>query len=96
GNSKVSVKMPTSFKNVTTTPKFNRRKVSTVQNFLPGCRRGTTSDFGLHRQIAVDQGKFSSPSDVTNEIQYLDIGSSDYDYLVLYVVRLISNKRVTT
>ncbi|KAK5771888.1 hypothetical protein PVK06_048143 [Gossypium arboreum] len=36
-------------------PKFKRRKVSVVRDFSPGCRRGTTSDFELHRQITVDQ-----------------------------------------
>ncbi|KAH1031805.1 hypothetical protein J1N35_043979 [Gossypium stocksii] len=51
--------MPTEFEHVTTTPKFKRCKVSAVQDFPPGCKRGTTSDFGLHKQIVVDQGKYS-------------------------------------
>ncbi|KAK5842887.1 hypothetical protein PVK06_005303 [Gossypium arboreum] len=37
------------------TPKFKRRKVSAVRDFLPRYGRGTTSDFELHRQIALDQ-----------------------------------------
>ena len=36
-------------------PKFKRRKVSAIQDFPPGCGRGTMSDFELHRQIAVNQ-----------------------------------------
>ncbi|KAH1031806.1 hypothetical protein J1N35_043980 [Gossypium stocksii] len=59
GTSKVSMKMPTKFEHVTTTPKLKRRKVSAVQDFPPRCGRGTTSNFELHRQIAVDQGKYS-------------------------------------
>ncbi|KAH1097040.1 hypothetical protein J1N35_013961, partial [Gossypium stocksii] len=47
------------FEYVATIPKFKRRKVSVVQDFLPGCRRGATAEFGLHRQITVDQGKYS-------------------------------------
>ncbi|KAH1039830.1 hypothetical protein J1N35_041573, partial [Gossypium stocksii] len=46
----------TGFEHITTTPKFKRRKVSAVRDFLPGCGRGATTDFGLNRQIAVDQG----------------------------------------
>ncbi|KAH1047524.1 hypothetical protein J1N35_038308 [Gossypium stocksii] len=49
------------FEHVTTTPKFKRRKVSAVLDFSPGCGRGATIDFGLNRQIAVDQGKYSCP-----------------------------------
>ncbi|KAH1114199.1 hypothetical protein J1N35_007577 [Gossypium stocksii] len=47
------------FEHVTTIPKFKRRKVSTVRDFLPGCERGATTDLELHRQIVVDQGKYS-------------------------------------
>ncbi|KAH1129498.1 hypothetical protein J1N35_000877 [Gossypium stocksii] len=36
-------------------PKFKRHRVSTVQDFPLGCRRVTTSNFRLSRQIAVDQ-----------------------------------------
>ncbi|KAH1073588.1 hypothetical protein J1N35_025916 [Gossypium stocksii] len=72
------VNVTTGFEHVTTTPKFKRCKVSTVRDFLPGCGRGPTMDFGLNRQIAVDQGKYS-----------LIFGSGDYDYLVLYVVRCV-------
>ncbi|KAH1047557.1 hypothetical protein J1N35_038341 [Gossypium stocksii] len=49
----------TGFEHVTTTPKFKRHKVSTVRDFPPGCKRGATTNFGLNRQIAVDQGKYS-------------------------------------
>ncbi|KAH1073479.1 hypothetical protein J1N35_025807 [Gossypium stocksii] len=69
------------YEHVTTTPKFKQQKVSTVQDFLPGCKRGTVSDFGLNRQITVDQssqGKYS-----------LSLGSGDYEYLVLYVGRCV-------
>ncbi|KAH1091616.1 hypothetical protein J1N35_018873, partial [Gossypium stocksii] len=59
GSSKVSVKMPTEDESVTTTPKFKQRKVSAVWDFLPGCRRGATTDLGLNKQISVDQGKYS-------------------------------------
>ncbi|KAK5833510.1 hypothetical protein PVK06_017354 [Gossypium arboreum] len=37
-------------------PKFKRRRVSAVRDFPPGCGRVTTPNFGLSRQIAVDQG----------------------------------------
>ncbi|KAH1032458.1 hypothetical protein J1N35_044632, partial [Gossypium stocksii] len=47
------------FEHVTTIPKFKRCKVSAVRDFLPGCRRGATTDNELNRQIAVDQGKCS-------------------------------------
>ncbi|KAH1121803.1 hypothetical protein J1N35_004963 [Gossypium stocksii] len=50
------------FEHVTTTPKFKWRKVSVVRDFLLGCRTGATTDFELNWQIAVDQGKYSSPS----------------------------------
>ncbi|KAH1031849.1 hypothetical protein J1N35_044023, partial [Gossypium stocksii] len=71
GNSsgKEMANVMTGFEHVTTIPKFKRRKVSTVRDFPPGCRRGATTDFGLNRQIAIDQG------------------SSDYDYLVLNMVK---------
>ncbi|KAH1129573.1 hypothetical protein J1N35_000951 [Gossypium stocksii] len=49
----------TGFEHVTTTPKFKQRKVLVVRYFLPGCRRGATTDFGLNRQITVDQGMYS-------------------------------------
>ncbi|KAG4170475.1 hypothetical protein ERO13_A12G149450v2 [Gossypium hirsutum] len=53
-------------------PKFKRRKVLAVRDFPPGCGRGTTSDFELHRQIPVDQSSQ---------------GSGDYEYLVRQVIR---------
>ncbi|KAH1046723.1 hypothetical protein J1N35_037507, partial [Gossypium stocksii] len=58
-NGKETTKVTTGFEHVTTIPKFKRRKVSAIQDFLPGCGRGTTMDFRLNRQIAVDQGKYS-------------------------------------
>ncbi|KAL1145053.1 hypothetical protein V6Z11_A11G272500 [Gossypium hirsutum] len=53
-------------------PKFKRRKVSAVRDLPSGCERGTTSDFELHRQIAVNQSSQCS---------------GDYEYLVLQVIR---------
>ncbi|KAH1073552.1 hypothetical protein J1N35_025880 [Gossypium stocksii] len=55
-------KVMTGFEHVTTTPKFKRRKVSAVRDFPPRCGRGATADFGLNKQIAVNQGKYSCPS----------------------------------
>ncbi|KAH1107265.1 hypothetical protein J1N35_011033 [Gossypium stocksii] len=55
GSSEGSVKVPTECERIAATPKFKRRKVSTVRDFLPRCRRGTASDFKLHTRIAVDQ-----------------------------------------
>ncbi|KAH1073277.1 hypothetical protein J1N35_025605 [Gossypium stocksii] len=49
----------TGFEHITTIPKFKRCKVSAVQDFLPRCGRGATTDLRLHRQITVDQGKYS-------------------------------------
>ncbi|KAH1030889.1 hypothetical protein J1N35_043063 [Gossypium stocksii] len=48
--------MSTKYEHVITTPKFKRRKVSTVRDFPPGCGIGATADLGLNKQIAVDQG----------------------------------------
>ncbi|KAH1046832.1 hypothetical protein J1N35_037616, partial [Gossypium stocksii] len=76
----------TRFEHVAIIPKFKRRKVSVIRDFPPGCGRGAITDFRLNRQIAVDQGKYSCPPEVTNEVQYLNIGSDDRDYLVLYVI----------
>ncbi|KAH1046651.1 hypothetical protein J1N35_037435 [Gossypium stocksii] len=64
----------TEYERVTATPKFKRRKVSMVWDFSPGYKRGIASDFGLNRQIKVDQ---------SNQ------GSGDYEYLVLYVARCV-------
>ncbi|KAH1039825.1 hypothetical protein J1N35_041568 [Gossypium stocksii] len=71
-------KVTTGFEHVTTMPKFKRRKVSAVRDFLPRCRRGATTDFGLNRQIVGDQGKYSLIS-----------GSGDYECLVLQVIRCV-------
>ncbi|KAH1073203.1 hypothetical protein J1N35_025531 [Gossypium stocksii] len=49
-------KVTMGFEHVTTIPKFKRRKVSAVRDFLPGCGRGATTNHGLNRQITVDQG----------------------------------------
>ncbi|KAH1047587.1 hypothetical protein J1N35_038371 [Gossypium stocksii] len=56
----------TGYKHVTTTPKFKQRKMPAVPDFPLGCRRGSASDFRLHRQIAVDQGKYSLSFDKPN------------------------------
>ncbi|KAH1073239.1 hypothetical protein J1N35_025567 [Gossypium stocksii] len=61
GNSsgKEMVKVMTGLEHVTTIPKFKRREVSAVWDFPSRCVRGATTDFGLYKQIAVDQGKYS-------------------------------------
>ncbi|KAH1098066.1 hypothetical protein J1N35_014987 [Gossypium stocksii] len=48
-------KVSAEFERVVSAPKFKRRKVSAVRDFLPGCGRVTAPNFGLSRQIAVDQ-----------------------------------------
>ncbi|KAH1096670.1 hypothetical protein J1N35_013591 [Gossypium stocksii] len=53
---KEMAKVTTGFEHITTIPKFKRRKVSAVWDFQPGCERGATTDHGLNRQIAIDQG----------------------------------------
>ncbi|KAH1073187.1 hypothetical protein J1N35_025515, partial [Gossypium stocksii] len=58
-SSKMMAIMTTRFEHITTTPKFKRRKVSAVRNFLPGCKRGATMNLELHKQITVKQGKYS-------------------------------------
>ncbi|KAH1073154.1 hypothetical protein J1N35_025482 [Gossypium stocksii] len=50
-------KVTTGLEHATTIPKFKRHKVSVVLDFPPRCRRGATTDFGLRRQISVEQGK---------------------------------------
>ncbi|KAH1097028.1 hypothetical protein J1N35_013949 [Gossypium stocksii] len=44
---KEMAKVTTGFEHVTTMPKFKRRNVSAVRDFLPGCGRGLqqTSDY---------------------------------------------------
>ncbi|KAH1033834.1 hypothetical protein J1N35_046008 [Gossypium stocksii] len=61
GNSsgKEMAKVTTGFEHVTTILKFKRRKVLAVQKFPPRYGRGAAMDLELHRQIAVDQGKYS-------------------------------------
>ncbi|KAH1122051.1 hypothetical protein J1N35_005211, partial [Gossypium stocksii] len=58
-NGKEMATVTTGFEHVTTIPKFKQRKVSAVRDFLPGCKRGATTDLRLHKQITVDQGKYS-------------------------------------
>ncbi|KAH1114223.1 hypothetical protein J1N35_007601 [Gossypium stocksii] len=69
---KVIAKVSAEIERVVSTPKFKRRKVSAIQNFLPRCGRVTASNFGLSRQIVVDQSSQ---------------GYDDREYLVLYVIR---------
>ncbi|KAH1122354.1 hypothetical protein J1N35_005514 [Gossypium stocksii] len=52
---KVMAKVSAEIKCVVSAPEFKRRKVSAVQDFPPRCGRVTASNFGLSRQIAVDQ-----------------------------------------
>ncbi|KAH1097402.1 hypothetical protein J1N35_014323 [Gossypium stocksii] len=54
-SNKVMAKVPAGYERVAATPKFKQCKVSVIQNFSLGCRRVTASNFGLCRQIAVDQ-----------------------------------------
>ncbi|KAH1031589.1 hypothetical protein J1N35_043763 [Gossypium stocksii] len=52
---KVSAKVLAENESVASSPKFNRRRVPAIRDFSPGCERVTTSNFGLSRQIAIDQ-----------------------------------------
>ncbi|KAH1129684.1 hypothetical protein J1N35_001062 [Gossypium stocksii] len=52
-------KVTTGFEHVTTMPKFKQRKVSTVRDIPFRYKKGATTDLRSHRQIAVDQGKYS-------------------------------------
>ncbi|KAH1082212.1 hypothetical protein J1N35_021973 [Gossypium stocksii] len=52
---KVMANVPAGYERIAATPKFKRRKVSTVWDFPPGYRRVTASNFELCRQIAVNQ-----------------------------------------
>ncbi|KAH1083018.1 hypothetical protein J1N35_022779 [Gossypium stocksii] len=54
---KMTTNKTTGFDHVISTPKFKRRKVSVVRDFLPRCGRGATTNLELNRQIAVDQAK---------------------------------------
>ncbi|KAK5802909.1 hypothetical protein PVK06_030541 [Gossypium arboreum] len=64
--------MPTGSGRVVSAPKFKRRRVSAVRDFLPGCGRVTAPNFVLIRQITVDR---------------LSQGSGARESLVLYVIR---------
>ncbi|KAH1073044.1 hypothetical protein J1N35_025372 [Gossypium stocksii] len=78
-SSKEMTNVSVRYEHVTTTPKFKRRKVSVVLDFPTGCERGTASDFGLNRQITVDQssqGKYS-----------LSLGSIGYLYICFFLNR---------
>ncbi|KAH1097464.1 hypothetical protein J1N35_014385 [Gossypium stocksii] len=52
---KEMVKVSVVIEHVASSPKFKQRKVSVVRDFLPGCGRVIASNFGLSRQITVDQ-----------------------------------------
>ncbi|KAH1046725.1 hypothetical protein J1N35_037509 [Gossypium stocksii] len=52
---KVKVVVPVDSGRVAFAPKFKRRKVSAFRYILSGSRRGTASDFGISRQITIDQ-----------------------------------------
>ncbi|KAH1107671.1 hypothetical protein J1N35_011439 [Gossypium stocksii] len=51
----VTAKVPAENVRIISTPKFKRRRVSAVRDFSPGCERVTASNFGLTRQITVEQ-----------------------------------------
>ncbi|KAH1083124.1 hypothetical protein J1N35_022885 [Gossypium stocksii] len=56
GSSKKEMaKVPAVIERVASSPKFKWRRVSAVRDFPPGCKRVTASNFGLSRQIVVDQ-----------------------------------------
>ncbi|KAH1121984.1 hypothetical protein J1N35_005144 [Gossypium stocksii] len=57
---KVMAKMLAEFERVVSTPKFKRRKVLAVRDFLPGYGRRTASNFELSRQITINQSSQSS------------------------------------
>ncbi|KAH1064025.1 hypothetical protein J1N35_029012 [Gossypium stocksii] len=62
----VMARMPAEIERVVSAPKFKRQRVSAVRDFPPRCGRVTASDFGLIRQITVDQssqGKCSQSLD---------------------------------
>ncbi|KAH1039071.1 hypothetical protein J1N35_040814 [Gossypium stocksii] len=48
-------KVSAEIERVVSAPKFKRYKVSVVWDFPPKCGRVTASNFGLSRQIALDQ-----------------------------------------
>ncbi|KAH1114247.1 hypothetical protein J1N35_007625 [Gossypium stocksii] len=80
-SNKKMANVPVGYDHVAATHKFKRHKVSAVRDFPPGCGRGTASDFGLSRQIAVDQSSQGKCG--------LSFGFGDYEYLVLYVIRCV-------
>ncbi|KAA3479845.1 histone-lysine N-methyltransferase, H3 lysine-9 specific SUVH6-like [Gossypium australe] len=49
-----AAKVPAETVHIASTPKFKRRRVSAVRDFLPRCGRVSASNFGLARQIAAD------------------------------------------
>ncbi|KAH1097336.1 hypothetical protein J1N35_014257 [Gossypium stocksii] len=69
---KVNAVVPVDSGRVASAPKFKRRKVSAIRDFLPGCGTVTTPNWGMSEFITVDR---SSEGDGTR------------DYLVLYVIR---------
>ncbi|KAH1122285.1 hypothetical protein J1N35_005445 [Gossypium stocksii] len=54
-NKKVVAVVPSGNRVVLSAPKFKRRRVSAVRDFLPGYERVTLWNFGLTRQIAVNR-----------------------------------------
>ncbi|KAH1107878.1 hypothetical protein J1N35_011646, partial [Gossypium stocksii] len=52
---KVMAKVPAEIEHIVSTPKFKRHRVLVARDFLLGCGKVTTSNFGLSRQIAVNQ-----------------------------------------
>ncbi|KAH1122185.1 hypothetical protein J1N35_005345 [Gossypium stocksii] len=54
-NKKVKAKVSVDTEHLVCVPKFKQHRVSVVRDFSPGCGRVTASNFGLSRQITVDQ-----------------------------------------
>ncbi|KAH1056157.1 hypothetical protein J1N35_034222, partial [Gossypium stocksii] len=52
---KVMARVSVQIERVVFAPKFKRRKVSAIQDFPPGYKRGTASDLELNRKIATNQ-----------------------------------------
>ncbi|KAH1097101.1 hypothetical protein J1N35_014022 [Gossypium stocksii] len=61
---------------VASAPKFKRRKVSAIRDFPPGCGRVTAPNFGSSELITVDRS---------------GQGSDAREFLVLYVIKCVSN-----
>ncbi|KAH1107675.1 hypothetical protein J1N35_011443 [Gossypium stocksii] len=50
-----SGRVPAEIERIISTPKFKQHRVLAVWDFSPGCERVTALNFGLSRQIAVNQ-----------------------------------------